>query len=324
MTAQAHTVGVIIAAYNAADTIARAISSALAEPQAGEVWVVDDASSDATVEQALAADDGSGRLHVLSQAENAGPAAARNRALARIGAPWVCVLDADDFFLPGRLGWLAAMSDDWDMVADDLIRIRGDEAPPPPPRSPVPVGPISFVAFIEGNITRSGQNRQELGFMKPLMRREFLQAHDLSYDQGLRLGEDYHLYARMLALGARLCRVGPAGYVAVERAESLSSRHSIEDLAALRECDAELARIRALRPHELKALRAHYVSIDKRLQWRRLIEAVKSRNPRMAMSAFTSGPVAAHLTGQLLGQVWIRGRRLFVRRGARQPLTPKA
>ena len=64
---------------------------------------VDDASTDGTADAARAAGDGSGRLKVLTQPLNAGTSAARNRGIAESTAPWIGVLDSDDFFLPGRL-----------------------------------------------------------------------------------------------------------------------------------------------------------------------------------------------------------------------------
>ena len=72
--------------------------SALAEPEAFDVIVVDDASTDDTLSQACEADDGSGRLKLIPCASNGGPAAARNRALQESRAEWISILDADDFF----------------------------------------------------------------------------------------------------------------------------------------------------------------------------------------------------------------------------------
>ncbi|CAN5360546.1 glycosyltransferase family 2 protein [soil metagenome] len=298
-------VGVIIAAYNAEDSVARAVRSALEEPEVTEVWLVDDKSPDQTVASALAADDGTGRLHLIRQKINLGPAAARNRALAQSRAKWVCVLDADDYFLPGRIGRLLARSADADLVADELIRVHetdetpvfGDFAAAPAARS------IDLAAFIAGNVGRKGETRRELGFIKPLMRRDLLTQLGLVYETGLRLGEDYMLYATALARGARLNLSPPLGYVAVVRPDSLSGRHDIEDLRALRDSDDQIAALRPLTPSERDALSAHRTSVDKRLQWRRLIEAVKARDAPMAASTFTSLPVAASLIGELWTQV---------------------
>lgn len=306
------TVAVMIAAFNAQDTIARAVRSALAEPEVAEVWVIDDVSSDQTARAAAEADDGSGRLTLLHQTANAGPAAARNRALEGCSSDWVCVLDADDYFLPGRIGRLLASSGEVEMVADELIRVTPDDTLTALPLSrPVRPVQIGLAEFIAGNISRRGQYRQELGFIKPLMDRRFLSKHRLAYDTGLRLGEDYHLYTRVLAAGGRLRMVGPHGYVAVTRPDSLSGNHTIADLQALRDSDRELLALPRLSMAARRALQRHYQGIDQRLQWRRLIEAVKARDIGGAASTLTSIPVALYLGIQLAEQGWLRtiGRR---------------
>ncbi len=93
---------VVIPAFDAAATIARAVRSALAEREVSEVIVVDDASRDATAAAAARADDGSGRLRLIRFDANRGPAAARNAAIAASRAPFVAILDADDYLVAGR------------------------------------------------------------------------------------------------------------------------------------------------------------------------------------------------------------------------------
>jgi len=304
-------VAVLVAAYNAQATIARAVRSALAQPEVAEVCVIDDASSDDTVAAAQACDDGAGRLTVLRQAKNAGPSAARNAGLAATQAPWVCVLDADDFLLPGRMAGLLSHSGTADLIADDLLQAKEgaeDQMRPMWDARPFAPQPIDFEAFILANITREGVHRRELGFLKPLMRRALLDAHAIGYREEMRLGEDYELYARALAHGARLLLVPAQGYVSVVREGSLSGRHSEADLLALRDCDQGLARIRRLTPGERWALAAHYVSVDRKLQWRLLILAVKGRDPLAAARTFLRSPqVSAYLTARLLEQAWRRG-----------------
>ena len=65
-----------------------------------------------------------------------------------------------------------------------------------------------------------------MGFLKPIIKREFLQSHALRYDETLRLGEDYALYTQALIAGARFCVVGARGYVAIQRGTSISARHT--------------------------------------------------------------------------------------------------
>lgn len=170
---------VIIAAKNAAQTIGRAVSSALLQPETNEVIVVDDGSSDDTADAARAADDATGRLHILRFDQNRGPAAARNAAIEASRSPVVGVLDADDFLLPGRFERMLAESD-WDFIADNIVFVdeaRAGQAQleiadiAPQPRL------LDLKGFIEGNISRRGVQRGEVGFLKPLIRRSFLDSH---------------------------------------------------------------------------------------------------------------------------------------------------
>ena len=230
---------VIIAAKNAAATIGRAIISALAEPETAEVIVVDDGSSDGTADVSRAAGDGSGRLTVARFEVNQGPAAARNHAIAISKAPVLAILDADDFFFPGRLSQLLAQTD-WDFVADNIAFVDEETARDAHLRlESFAAAPriLTLGEFIEGNISRRGVRRGEIGFLKPLMRREFLDTHQLRYQESLRLGEDYDLYARALIRGARYKILHSVGYGAVVRANSLSGRHRTLDLECLWQAD---------------------------------------------------------------------------------------
>lgn len=83
---------VIIPVYNKADTLSRALDSALAQG-AGEkeIVVVDDGSTD-DIDAVLARYEG---LTVVHQA-NGGVSAARNAGIARSAGEYICFLDADD------------------------------------------------------------------------------------------------------------------------------------------------------------------------------------------------------------------------------------
>lgn len=296
---------IIIAAYNAAATLERAVRSALAEPETAEVCVVDDASQDSTaaLAHALAAEDK--RVRVIVFDRNQGPSAARNAALAATSAPWITILDADDYMLPGRLAALHAIASHADFVGDTLIRTPIGQEPVWEQR-PLTPAQLTFTAFVLGNLGAT-TGPLDLGFMKPLMRRAFFEAHQLSYRADMRLGEDYELYARALAHNARFLVCGPAGYISVERPGSLSKEHTELDLQKLRDCDDDLAHAFTLSAPEIAALRRHWRSVDQRLQWRRLISAVKTRNAAMAFSTFHSPNAAFYLLGKLAEQAWLRG-----------------
>ena len=97
-------VSVVIAAYNRASTVDRAITSALRQTlPADEIIVVDDGSTDDTcnIVESLAAQDA--RIKLLREKTNRGGGAARNVGLAAAQGEFIAFLDSDDEWLPGHL-----------------------------------------------------------------------------------------------------------------------------------------------------------------------------------------------------------------------------
>jgi len=302
-------VDVIIAAWNRSDTIERAMLSVLTEPEVRHVIVVDDGSTDETADRARECGANDDRVIVERLSLSLGPAAARNVALEISTAPWLAVLDGDDFFLPGRIRRLLARADGWDFIADDVLQIhenRVDKQIPTPLLSDLEFEPwsLDLEHFVLGNIKRHDILRKELGFFKPLIRRSFLDYHHLRYDASLRLGEDYALYARALALRARFLVVPAEGYVSVLRHDSISARHEKRDLERFRDSDLELTANRRLTPRERRAVKRHYLSVDCRVQWLAVIEAVKCRGYAQLMAAFSRSPkVSLFLMMRLFDEV---------------------
>ena len=123
-----HIVDVIIAAWNRADTIERAVQSALAQEAVNVVIVIDDGSTDDTAAKASRCDPSGSRVLVKRLQSNVGPAAARNVAIELSQAPWLAILDGDDFFLPRRIHTLLSNSDGWDLIADSLVHVPEHQA----------------------------------------------------------------------------------------------------------------------------------------------------------------------------------------------------
>jgi glycosyltransferase involved in cell wall biosynthesis len=102
-------VGVAIPAHNAERWLAQALDSVLAQTvPPGDILVVDDGSTDATV---AVAERFEAPVRVVSQ-QSAGIGAARNRAVEMVRGEVVAFLDADDLYTPSsiaiRLDVLAA------------------------------------------------------------------------------------------------------------------------------------------------------------------------------------------------------------------------
>ncbi len=93
-------VSALIAVYNGASTIDRAIESVLEQDFSGlEVVAVDDGSTDSTVEKLIQWGD---KIRIVRQA-NSGPSRARNNGVGIASGEYVAFLDADDAWLPGKL-----------------------------------------------------------------------------------------------------------------------------------------------------------------------------------------------------------------------------
>jgi len=92
---------VIIPLYNKRNGIVRAIDSVLSQVyQPVEIIIVDDGSTDGSVEKVRTFDDS--RIHLISQ-DNRGVSAARNRGINASSCRYLAFLDADDAWTPDHL-----------------------------------------------------------------------------------------------------------------------------------------------------------------------------------------------------------------------------
>jgi succinoglycan biosynthesis protein ExoU len=188
-----------------------------------------------------------------------------------------CVLDSDDYFVSDRIGRLLGSDlGAWDFLADDLL-IVPEQLLDMEPEGPADSAPrllldLDLPAFVLSNIIVPGRPRGELGFLKPLMRRRFLDAQGLGYDPRLRLGEDYALYVQSLMAGAKFKIVDFCGYIAVERPNSLSVSHRAADLEAIKAFDEACVEEAGLDEAARKALVDHLRATTDRWALARALE----------------------------------------------------
>lgn len=222
---------IIIPAYNAAAFVGDAIASALAQTQPGiEVIVVDDGSADTTWEVILACAQADPRVVPLRQPRQSGPSAARNAALAVARGRWIALLDADDLFTPDRLERMIrhAEATGADLLADDLQKC--DFATGAPlgrcfgDRISAWTEPLSLLDLVRGDVPDLRQTQHDkLGFLQPVMRREFLQQHGIRYAEDVTAAEDFLFYFECIARGARFLLMPEAFYIYRLRPTSISN-----------------------------------------------------------------------------------------------------
>lgn len=126
--AAAPTISVVVPAYEAAATIAEAVTSALEQdPPPLEVIVSDDGSQDG-IEAALA---GFGDRIQLLRRPHRGVAAARNAGWRAASGDFVLYADADDVVLPGKIAALQRLGrerPDLDLLGTDMYFERDGQA----------------------------------------------------------------------------------------------------------------------------------------------------------------------------------------------------
>ena len=181
-------VSVIIPAYLAESTIARALDSVLAQTALpAEVIVIDDGSQDRTRE-IVGGDvsrDTPCAVQLIGQ-QNLGAGAARNRGLLASGCRLVAFLDADDEWLPEKLSRsLSEMkASAADLVSHDYLRAEGETSAYIGCAHNFNRRPDPFVDyFLRGYIATS----------TVVARRQLLM--DVGgFDPSLRAGQDYELW----------------------------------------------------------------------------------------------------------------------------------
>ncbi len=187
-------VGIVMPLYNVESLIARTIGFLQAQTFADfEAILVDDGSSDQTVEVARHAIGEDPRFRILEQ-KNAGAGAARNFGLAHTSAETVIFLDSDDIFLPRLLerAYRRLKQTDAEMVIfgyDEVDR-----------------GRVSvFPEFLRARETFSSADVSEQIFQlfnpapwMKLYRRDFLERHHLQF-QDVATGNDIAFHYLSLA-----------------------------------------------------------------------------------------------------------------------------
>jgi succinoglycan biosynthesis protein ExoO len=287
-------VSFIIAAYNAEVDIARAIESALAQRDVSvEVIVVDDCSRDRTVEIARAFPPE--QVKVIALDQNHGPGGARNAGLDAATGRWISVLDSDDTVRPDRLRRMidrmqaagaSIAVDNIDVVEDDdgVRQVMFD-------RDLLEKLPeIDLATFIEGNIMFEG--RFSFGYLKPIFERAFIERMALRYDEVLRIGEDYMLFARALARGGRCIFEPLPGYIYHIRGGSISRVMELHHVEAMLEADAAFLRAHELDPRALAAQARRTRSLRQAASFLLLVSQLKERAPLKAAGTALRDPAA--------------------------------
>lgn len=178
-------VSVVIPVYNGQRFVADAIRSVLAQPLGVELIVVDDGSTDGTVDVVATFD-----VRLIRSPRNEGLPSALNRGVAAVSSRFVGFLDADDLWTPNRLPGEALMLADHPEVAAlwgraRVVFLSGDDQP----ANESPDWPPQFFPSLA----------------TMLFRREVFERVGC-FDPGLRHAQDIDFLARFSEAGLRFYR----------------------------------------------------------------------------------------------------------------------
>jgi succinoglycan biosynthesis protein ExoO len=218
-------ISVLIAAYNASPFLHRAVRSALAQTLAPlEVLIINDASTDNTLDVAKALASEDSRVRVISLPVNGGPGAARNAGLDAARGDWVAILDADDAYVPSRLAMLesACIGTKADVVLDNFFYYEPESGAATTPAIPIgdTVEVIDVYRFAANARPYTGE--ADWGLLKPMFSRRFLEVNDLRYQAACRHGQDFILMLQTLLVGGICLLVGTPGYLYTPRSSGMS------------------------------------------------------------------------------------------------------
>ncbi len=188
-------ISVIIPSYNRADILSHAVDSVLAQTlPASEILIVDDGSTDSTVEKFCRMP---APVRLISKA-NGGVSSARNAGVAQARGEWLAFLDSDDTWHPQKLerqlAALAAEKTDicyCGISSDGGARYDGMEALDP---GLSPGGVRSYSQAVEF-MTRSDHHPM----VQTLLIRKSLLLQCGAFDESLWVAEDTALFYQLVA-----------------------------------------------------------------------------------------------------------------------------
>ncbi len=198
-------ISAVLAAWNAQETIERCVESLLGYPDI-EIIVVDDCSTDntSTILQNLSARHTN--VISLKTDRNAGPSAARNLGISISTGEWICIVDSDDTVAPTRLMEMLALAESAkaDICFDNILVVDLNNDTQTPLLLPSEVKKLAAPWDIEIYTTynKAYISPVLIGFLKPLIKKSFLDTHGITYNPEVRNSEDYLLILECLICGA--------------------------------------------------------------------------------------------------------------------------
>lgn len=194
-------VSVVIAAYNCEKYIKDSINSILSQSYHNfEVVIVDDGSTDQTIDTILSIDDN--RIKLFRNDKNRGIPYTRNRLLEYSKGDYIAVLDADDIADSTRLQkQVDFLSENEEIdVAGSYYKVFGNK----------------FSRVIKTPFRKPDEIHCYLMFYNNIanptvmFKKEFIDKHNIQYDEKFFVAQDYEFWTRIISSGGKIAIIPEA------------------------------------------------------------------------------------------------------------------
>lgn len=213
-------ISIIIPAYNAGRDLCRCLESVRAQTYAGlECVVVDDGSTDGSVDEARAAFEGDRRFIFVCQ-PNGGVSSARNRGLSQARGEYICFIDSDDYVDCTYVQCLYETIGNTDMSVCGLVQDG--------PESSVPFGVETLTMLplcgkSDDDIASLIEKYLLFGPVCKLYRNDIIRKHKIGFPVGISYGEDLIFNLRYLERCVHVSTSAETPYHYIVRPKSLST-----------------------------------------------------------------------------------------------------
>lgn len=288
----------MVASYNSRPYLISAVRSALSQQGITlEVLIVDDGSTDGSIEDARQLARSDDRVRLLQTPYNLGPAGARNMAIDHMQGQWYAVLDSDDLLTPGRSLALLDLAErhQADLVADNLL-VFGDGVP----FQPLYIAPPSATSYTMGIEEYFERSRlfgpvPAPGYMKPMIRKSVIEDQKVRYNEMLRIGEDDELIVRLLASNCRYAVTWEPMYHYRRHQGSISHRLSAANAESMLIAERNIRKLIGPVHASQKAYLGRWRAMQRGVAFSLSIEALRQRRVGSAITALARSPSAVWL-----------------------------
>ncbi len=280
-------VSVIVPTYNAEHFVEQAIASVLEQTLEDlELILIDDGSTDQTLDIVKRFSDKHDRIKVVENEINRGISHCRNVGNSVASGDWIAVLDADDWWDRQRLALLLDVAEEHsaDIVADNQLFVSNDTSRPW--RMLFPEQRISTRLITIDDFLRHDMPGKygAWGLLQPVFRKSFLREHGIRYDKNLRVHVDTAFILECFVHKPRFVVCLQPLYYYRLHPGSISFTVRIPDLMKSQDINRYFLKLFREKGNEstCKLLSQRIDRMDEYIRYRKVIEPVKRGEWRIA------------------------------------------